>query len=126
MPSTSTPSLTAAWPVGFRLPAVGIISSGMMKNGLCLFHNICVFTDYSVQSTLRVLTVLTVLSFAYTNNMNSVTSVKSMKELLTREEFNLPKVGQILSGEVIGISRSSVLIDLGLAGIGIVYPGEFY
>ncbi len=49
-----------------------------------------------------------------------------MKELLTREEYNLPKVGQILSGQIISLSKSNILIDLGLAGIGIVYPGEFY
>lgn len=49
-----------------------------------------------------------------------------MKELLTREEFTLPKVGQILQGKIIGISKSNVLIDLGSVGIGIVYPGEFY
>lgn len=53
-------------------------------------------------------------------------SVKSMKELLSKEEFFLPKPGSILSGEVIGVSKSSAIIDLGLAGIGIVYPGEFY
>ncbi len=49
-----------------------------------------------------------------------------MKELLTREEFSLPKVGEILEGAIIGVSKSNVLIDLGPAGIGIVYPGEFF
>lgn len=53
-------------------------------------------------------------------------TIKSMKELLSKEEFNLPKVGHILSGTIIGISKSSVLIDLGPIGIGIVYPGEFF
>lgn len=43
-----------------------------------------------------------------------------------KEEFSLPKIGQILNGEVISVSKGSVLIDLGSAGIGIVYPGEFY
>jgi small subunit ribosomal protein S1 len=38
----------------------------------------------------------------------------------------LPKVGQVLTGEIIGISKNSVLIDLGALGTGIVYPGEFY
>ena len=56
----------------------------------------------------------------------SVTSIKSMKELLTRDEFSLPKTGQLLSGQVINVSKSQVLIDLGSIGIGIVYPGEFY
>lgn len=49
-----------------------------------------------------------------------------MKELLTREEFQLPRVGEVLSGTVISVSKSSVLVDLGAAGIGIVYPGQFY
>jgi small subunit ribosomal protein S1 len=53
-------------------------------------------------------------------------AIKSMKELLLKEEFSLPKVGQILQGTVIGISKSQVLVDLGSIGIGIVYPGEFY
>ncbi|HXV26622.1 MAG TPA: S1 RNA-binding domain-containing protein [Candidatus Paceibacterota bacterium] len=49
-----------------------------------------------------------------------------MKDLLTREEFELPKEGQILTGTVISVSKSQVLVDLGSAGIGIVYPGQFY
>lgn len=49
-----------------------------------------------------------------------------MKELLQKEEFNLPKPGQILSGQIISVSKSNILIDLGSAGIGIVYPGDFY
>lgn len=52
--------------------------------------------------------------------------MKTMKELLLKEEFSLPKVGQILTGTVIGVSKANALIDLGSAGIGIVYPGEFY
>jgi small subunit ribosomal protein S1 len=49
-----------------------------------------------------------------------------MKELLSKEEFYLPKPGSILNGEVIGLSKANVIIDLGSVGIGIVYPGEFY
>ncbi|OGN23412.1 MAG: hypothetical protein A2918_01660 [Candidatus Yanofskybacteria bacterium RIFCSPLOWO2_01_FULL_42_49] len=49
-----------------------------------------------------------------------------MKDLLAKEEFYLPKAGSILQGQVINISKSSVIVDLGSAGIGIVYPGEFY
>ncbi len=52
--------------------------------------------------------------------------VKSMKDLLSREGFDLPRVGQILSGEIIGVSKSSIIINLGSAGIGIIYPGHFY
>lgn len=50
----------------------------------------------------------------------------SMKELLAREEFNLPKPGTILQGTVISVSKNSAFVDLGSIGIGIVYPGEFY
>lgn len=53
-------------------------------------------------------------------------AVKSMKDLLARDEFQLPKVGQILIGAIISVSKSNILVDLGSAGIGIVYPGQFY
>jgi len=49
-----------------------------------------------------------------------------MKDLLAKEEFHLPKVGQIVSGEIVSVSKSSVMVDLGSMGIGVVYPGEFY
>ena len=49
-----------------------------------------------------------------------------MKDLLSKEEFFLPKPGNILSGQIINISRANVVVDLGHIGIGIVYPGEFY
>ena len=49
-----------------------------------------------------------------------------MKDLLSREEFFLPKPGSLLNGEVVSVSRASVFIDLGSIGMGIVYPGEFY
>lgn len=52
--------------------------------------------------------------------------IKSMKELLAKEEFYLPKVGTILQGQIISVSKNSVVTDLGPTGIGIVYPGEFY
>lgn len=53
-------------------------------------------------------------------------SIKSMKDLLAKEEFYLPKIGNILYGQIISISKNSVIVDLDSAGIGIVYPGEFY
>lgn len=53
-------------------------------------------------------------------------SIKSMKELLAKEEFYLPKPGTILQGQIISVSKGSAIVDLGTAGIGIVYPGEFY
>lgn len=52
--------------------------------------------------------------------------IKSMKDLLSRDGFDLPKVGHVLQGEVINISKSNVIVDLGPIGIGIVYPGQFY
>src|SRR3989344_2472545 len=53
-------------------------------------------------------------------------NIKTMKDLLAKEEFYLPKPGTILQGQVINISKNNAIIDLGSAGIGIVYPGEFY
>ncbi|MEX1064123.1 MAG: S1 RNA-binding domain-containing protein [Candidatus Paceibacterota bacterium] len=50
----------------------------------------------------------------------------SMKDLLAKAEFDLPKVGQVLTGEIISIGKNAVLIDLGSLGTGAVYPGEFY
>ena len=58
--------------------------------------------------------------------ISPTTQAKTMKDLLTKEDFGLPKVGQIIQGEVIGVSKSSAIIDLGPIGIGIVYPGQFY
>lgn len=49
-----------------------------------------------------------------------------MKDLLARASFDLPKVGQVMNGEIISLSKNSVTIDLGSLGTGIVYPGEFY
>lgn len=49
-----------------------------------------------------------------------------MKDLLAKEEFQLPRAGQILTGKVVSASKSNVMLDLGTAGIGIVYPGQFY
>lgn len=49
-----------------------------------------------------------------------------MKELLAKEEFYLPKAGTILQGQIISVSKNNVTVDLGSAGIGIVYPGDFY
>lgn len=54
------------------------------------------------------------------------TQIKSMKDLLARDGFDLPKPGHILQGEIINVSKSSAIIDLGPIGIGIVYPGQFY
>ncbi len=50
----------------------------------------------------------------------------TMKDLLAKHGFNLPKAGDIISGEIISIGKNAVLVDLGPLGTGIVYPGEFY
>lgn len=52
--------------------------------------------------------------------------IKSMKDLLAKEEFYLPKAGTILQGQIISVSKNNVVVDLNSAGIGMVYPGEFY
>lgn len=51
---------------------------------------------------------------------------KTMKDILALTEFTLPKPFEVLEGEIISVSKNSVLIDLGVLGTGIVYPGEFY
>jgi len=56
----------------------------------------------------------------------TVSQTKSMKDLLAKEEFYLPKPGTILQGQIISVSKNNAIIDLGSAGIGMVYPGEFY
>lgn len=50
----------------------------------------------------------------------------SMKDLLAKAGLDLPKVGQVLTGEIISAGKGGVVIDLGSFGTGIVYPGEFY
>ena len=50
----------------------------------------------------------------------------SMKDLLAKSGFDLPKIGDVITGDIISISKNAVMIDLGSLGTGIVYPGEFY
>ncbi|MBI2669840.1 MAG: S1 RNA-binding domain-containing protein [Candidatus Yanofskybacteria bacterium] len=50
----------------------------------------------------------------------------SMKDLLAKSGFDLPKIGQVVTGEIISIGKNAVMVDLGSLGTGIVYPGEFY
>ncbi len=51
---------------------------------------------------------------------------KLMKELVAKTGIFIPQKGAVLDGEIISISLSSILIDLGPFGTGAVYPGEFY
>ena len=50
----------------------------------------------------------------------------SMKEILAQYETGLPKKGDVLTGEVISVSKGGILVDLGFLGTGIIYPSEFY
>ena len=50
----------------------------------------------------------------------------TMKEILAQYETGLPKKGDLLAGEIISVSKSGILVDLGLLGTGIIYPSEFY
>jgi len=50
----------------------------------------------------------------------------SMKDILAQANFDLPKAGTIVQGEVLSVSKNAVMLDLGSLGTGIVYPGEFY
>ena len=40
--------------------------------------------------------------------------------------IKLPKIGDIIEGTIIGTGRSSVFVDLGNVGSGIIYGREFY
>jgi small subunit ribosomal protein S1 len=40
--------------------------------------------------------------------------------------IKMPKVGEIVKGKVIGKGRASVFLDLGNAGVGMIYGKEFY
>ncbi len=77
--------------------------------------NICIYRRVDVYS-----------SEAMQQMTISNSQVKSMKDLLAQEGFDLPKAGQIVQGEIINVSKSSAIVDLGPIGIGIVYPGQFY
>ncbi len=45
---------------------------------------------------------------------------------MAKSGFELPKVGEVMAGEIISVSKNAVLVDLGPLGTGIVYPSEFY
>jgi len=59
-------------------------------------------------------------------NQNDINYKRSMKELLNKVKFSLPQKGSILDGEVISVSLSNVLLDLGPLGTGIVCQTEFF
>jgi len=62
--------------------------------------------------------------------MKKTTSIKAktaMQKLLeeSRNYFQIPKPGDVLSGTIIKIEPSIVLIDLGRIGLGAIYAGDF-
>src|SRR5688572_1352596 len=51
------------------------------------------------------------------------------KENITKKDTEispLPMMGSLIEGKVVAKDRSSVFIDLGIQGIGIIYGREFY
>ena len=50
-----------------------------------------------------------------------------MKNVTEKEnQFNVPKIGEIIQGEIIAKGNASVFFDLGALGTGIIYGKEFY
>lgn len=51
---------------------------------------------------------------------------KKMKDLLTQKEGapRLPHAGEVVEGQIIKIGKSSLILDLGALGTGIIYGGE--
>lgn len=63
-----------------------------------------------------------------TNNNNIIAESSSdfWKKISKEGEFLRPfRIGDIVKGKVVGTSRSSVFIDLGIVGTGVVYGREF-
>lgn len=53
--------------------------------------------------------------------------MKTMQDLLEKNEDLKPiKVGEVVEGSVIGKGRSSIFLDLGPIGTGVIYGREFY
>lgn len=49
-----------------------------------------------------------------------------MSQLLQKEDVRLPKVGELTEGPIIARKRSSVFVNLGPMGTGIIFGQEFY
>jgi small subunit ribosomal protein S1 len=52
--------------------------------------------------------------------------MKNTTEIKINDFVKLPRIGEIVEGSVIGLGRSTVYVDLGVIGTGIVYGREFY
>ena len=46
--------------------------------------------------------------------------------IIKDEQFNVPKIGEIVQGKIIANGNASVFLDLGALGTGIIYGKEFY
>ena len=46
--------------------------------------------------------------------------------IIKDEQFNVPKIGEIVQGKIIANGNASVFLDLGAPGTGIIYGKEFY
>ncbi|KKT17448.1 MAG: 30S ribosomal protein S1 [Candidatus Nealsonbacteria bacterium RIFCSPHIGHO2_01_FULL_43_31] len=51
--------------------------------------------------------------------------MKNIIENKTNDFLKLPRVGEIVEGSVIGVGRSTIYVDLGPVGTGIIYGQEF-
>lgn len=58
--------------------------------------------------------------------INKTCKLNSMKDLLKNDSLKPPKAGEIVEGKIIGKGRSSVFLDLGPKGTGVIYGKEFY
>lgn len=56
----------------------------------------------------------------------NMSALLTMKDILQKYDLELPRVGSIVHGQIIGVSKSLITVDLGPLGTGVVYPGEFY
>ncbi|MCK4781833.1 S1 RNA-binding domain-containing protein [Candidatus Parcubacteria bacterium] len=53
--------------------------------------------------------------------------MKNKKVLDTKDDLiNMPKVGEVVEGRVVGKARSALFLDLGIMGNGIIYGREYY
>ena len=70
--------------------------------------------------------MLDFLNIMETVSQPANSSALSMKDLLAKTNFDLPKIGTVIEGDIISVSKNFVLIDLDALGTGVVYPSEFY
>lgn len=47
-----------------------------------------------------------------------------MEEMLRNSEFNVPKIGDLIKGNIVAVSNSAIYVDLGVLGTGIIMGRE--